>query len=552
MDKSQGPENGANHPQTFDFFGEDERSQELNDFVRGLTELLSGHVGRFPREAALDAVKVLLKHHAAFDSECSDPNETMTIAKLEDMISEMKRGFEEINLKVFAENVGRLEKDGAIIAKKKKEFREKGIRLRVYQKYPATVMTAVGPLKYRRTALRPSFDEDKRLLEENGVRGYVFPLDDALGLSGLPFGMTVEAMLAVAKEATLRESYEDAERFLKETTPVAINDDTVRMVTNLIGSLVRANDARVAAEAWDKFKGGLLAFPEVKKAHTLYLRCGGTMVAARPGKEDAAEERPRKRGREREDDGKGVIWKECEWGLAFSTENVVFRTDGRGHRVTKKEYAASMGSRDEFFKLMLSLALRNGHGSCENTVLISDGSAWIRDMRETCFPDAASILDFHCLSERVRAYAEEIFNHDEIKRAKWADDLTRLFGSGKFEEAVETVKRLPERERAKAKFDLSRYLDDNKNDMDYSSLAKQGYFIGLGAPESGDGIAPSRRVKRGGTRWNVESARAVLSLAAKLESGLWNSGVADPVYVRYAGAPAAAVKQRRPRRSETN
>ncbi|MDR3135112.1 MAG: hypothetical protein LBU69_03345 [Deltaproteobacteria bacterium] len=86
-------------------------------------------------------------------------------------------------------------------------------------------------------ALIPSKPEDKVKLKELGIGGYVYPLDDELGLTNLPFKMTVGAMLEVSKESTRCESYEEAEKILTEKTGVRINDDTMRQVTNTLDRL---------------------------------------------------------------------------------------------------------------------------------------------------------------------------------------------------------------------------------------------------------------------------------------------------------------------------
>jgi hypothetical protein len=50
-------------------------------------------------------------------------------------------------------------------------------------------------------ALVPSKSEGKEKLNSLGISGHVFPLGEALGLSRLPFKMTIAAMLEAAYEA---------------------------------------------------------------------------------------------------------------------------------------------------------------------------------------------------------------------------------------------------------------------------------------------------------------------------------------------------------------
>ena len=63
-------------------------------------------------------------------------------------------------------------------------------------------------------------------------------------------------------------------------------------------------------------------------------------------------------------------------------------------------------------------------------------------------------------------------------------------------------------------------------------LAK-GYFIGSGAIESGNKIVLQKRLKLAGMRWNVPTAQCMLTIRARVESGLWDE-VVDLTMRHYA------------------
>jgi hypothetical protein len=71
----------------------------------------------------------------------------------------------------------------------------------------------------------------QRLSSEEGIKA-VAPLDCYLGISNLPFKMTIGAMLRIAYWAQNQCSYQRAEEALAETLGVFVNDDTVRLVAN--------------------------------------------------------------------------------------------------------------------------------------------------------------------------------------------------------------------------------------------------------------------------------------------------------------------------------
>jgi hypothetical protein len=269
-------------------------------------------------------------------------------------------------------------------------------------------------------SLIPSSQKYADRMKELGISGLVFPLDEALGLNNLPFKMTIGAMLEIAKESSRCESYEEAEKILKEKTSVNINDDTMRHVTNTVGSLVFNNDVKEAESVWDTYKSATFNFSDSKKDHTLYFEVDGAMLPTR------------KEGQT------GTLYRENKLGMAFSTDNIFWWTDKHGdrqHRILKREYTSYIGDSVEFTKLMLALAIRNGYGRYNEIVLISDGATWIRNMKDMIFPDAQQILDFYHLKEHITDYAKKVFNLDETKYLPWSANVCDIFKQSKFKKA---------------------------------------------------------------------------------------------------------------------
>jgi hypothetical protein len=109
----------------------------------------------------------------------------------------------------------------------------------------------------------------------------------------------------------------------------------------------------------------------------------------------------------------GSSWRENKLGIVFSSDNIYTwinrRTGEKQRQILKREYVSYVGGVQEFKKHLLSCALKNGYGEYEKTVMISDGAAWIRNMREELFPDARQILDFYHLCENVNTFAKHAF-----------------------------------------------------------------------------------------------------------------------------------------------
>jgi hypothetical protein len=79
-------------------------------------------------------------------------------------------------------------------------------------------------------------------------------------------------------------------------------------------------------------------------------------------------------------DEQGSSWRENKLGLVFSSADLRKRKDGVTHDILKKEYIPCLGSAENFKKYLLECAVRNGYGRYEQTIPVSDGASWIRNM----------------------------------------------------------------------------------------------------------------------------------------------------------------------------
>ena len=365
----------------------------------------------------------------------------------------------------------------------------------------------------------PSTKADSERLSNLGHTGsYMFPVDDYLGVSMLPFKMTVGTMLTITKEAIRCESFEETQNILKERSGIKINDDTIRMVTNTIGTLVYNNDMTAVRSLFDDYNSGKLTFPEDKKNDTLYLEVDGAMVATRA------------------EDNKGTIYKENKLGMVFSTDHITWWTDKHGvrqHRINKREYTAHIGDCETFTQLMFEMSHRNGYGAYQKTVLISDGATWIRNMKNTYYPDAQQILDFYHLKEHVANYAKILYNYNENNVKQFTDDVMKLFALSHIDEAMLYLRKSYKIALKDILDKLLSYITNNIDNIDYYKYRQAGLFIGSGAIESSNRTVLQRRLKYGAMRWKISSAQSLVTLVAKLRSNLWKEKVVKAVSKHY-------------------
>jgi len=344
----------------------------------------------------------------------------------------------------------------------------------------------------------------QKLKKLEGVKS-IAPLDSLFLLDKLPFKMTLATMLKAAYWAQNQCSYQMAEEIIADILKIFINDDTIRAITNYVGSIVFREDCRKADEAYNSFLEGKLPYPQDKKG-VLYIETDGAAINTRH-KDEA-----------------GSTWRENKLGVVFSSDNIYNWTDKhkeKQHRILKREYVSYIGSCTEFKKHLLSCALKNGYGSYKETVIISDGATWIRNLREEVFPDALQILDYYHLCENVYTFAKHLHNMNEEKYKPWADDICKALKKSQSNKVLNELLPYKDKKPGLCPVNLYGYIENNLCSVDYAQYIKKGYFIGSGAVESGNKIILQRRLKQAGMRWNKESAQSLLTLVSKEESGLW-------------------------------
>jgi hypothetical protein len=441
----------------------------------------------------------------------SNPNNFMNLTQLEEQMTILIQKSKQIAVDLAADQLTKID-EGPIIQKKKEECLENGVKLRIYRKVAKTITTVHGKVDFKRTALLPCADSDGAKLSELGKGVHVYPLDESIGMSELPFKITVSAMLEIAYWVQGSSSYDAAARFLARNSGIKLDAATVRLVANNIGKFVFENDRIEAGKALSLLNSGKLEFPTEKVKGVFYIETDGAMLHTR------------------QKDDRGSSYKENKLGMVFASDGFIRWTNKKNetvYSIGKREYVTFVGEAEEFKLHLFALALRNGYGKYEQTVLISDGATWIRHMKEELFPDAQQILDFFHLSENITDFAKAVFDMDETKYKPWADKVIVLFKASKTEKAIEEINALGKKRIAKSKSDIINYIYNNRNNIDYAKYRKLGYFIGSGAIESANRTVLQERLKRPGMRWNKDNGQFVLSLMSKAKSDMSRKGRAE-------------------------
>lgn len=356
--------------------------------------------------------------------------------------------------------------------------------------------------------LIPEGSDSKEALYNAMCVKSIFPLDDALGISKLPFKMTPALMLRCAYWAQNQCSYQAAEDVIRETYGISINDDTIRLVTNYIGRMVFQEDCRRTDALFNKHTHRYEHFKNCKTG-ILYIEADGAALNTR------------------HKNAEGSTWRENKLGVVYSSDHIHWWKNKKGerqHRIDQKEYVSYVGTASEFSRHLYRCATENGYGCYPQTVILSDGAAWIANMVEEYFPDAQHILDLYHLKENIYDFARNKFAMDESKYIPWAERIAALLESGESQRVLDELN--PDEKYVNC-VNLHHYISVHREHINYPEYREKGYFCGSGAIESGNKIVLQKRLKQAGMRWEPETAQYLLTLKSKYESGRWEKDVVD-------------------------
>lgn len=326
------------------------------------------------------------------------------------------------------------------------------------------------------------------------------PKDEYLEIDKLPFKMTTIAMNRVAFIGQNEISFRAGSEMLNKFLGLEVCESQVRKITEYVGEAVYKSDTEKSNEKYDQIVK--LNITNEQKGDVLYLMVDGAAINTRI------------------EDENGSTWRECKSAIAFTNKDLIKRKDG-SNLILNKECISLIGSSEELKKYLLMIAILKGYETAENTVIISDGATWIRNICKEIFPDAIQILDLYHLKENIYTYAKYLYE-DEKEYTKYAETLINWIEQGKKDKALKKVKK----EKINKKLptgvvNLETYLNNNYEKIDYPKYIEQGYYVGSGAMESANKVLVQRRLKQAGMRWSVEKSQNVVSLRAKVESNRW-------------------------------
>jgi hypothetical protein len=219
-------------------------------------------------------------------------------------------------------------------------------------------------------------------------------------------------------------------------------------------------------------------------------------------------------------------YKEAKVGVIFWSKDHQ-KIKGQRGRIRRREYVATLKSRNEFRNRVSLLYHQIATEKPRNTVVIGDGAHWIWEMAQSQFPGSIEILDFFHLSEYVWAVAKAAYPKSEQKQKDWVRIQQQLLKKSQWQTVIQNSHQLKSNKKnlIEAITDLERYLTNNKSRIDYHSYLKAGLMIGSGVVESSNRRVVTQRLKQAGMHWSKTGAEGVMALRAAYlsNSNRWTS-----------------------------
>lgn len=219
-------------------------------------------------------------------------------------------------------------------------------------------------------------------------------------------------------------------------------------------------------------------------------------------------------------------YKEAKVGVIFWSKDHQ-KIKGQRGRIRRREYIATLKSRNEFRNRVLLLYHQVATPKPKKTVVIGDGAHWIWSMAQEQFPGSIEILDFFHLSEYVWKVAKAAYPQNEQQQKDWVKTQQQLLKKSQWRVVIKNAQNLKRKKQVliEAITDLERYLTNNKSRIDYQSYLKAGLMIGSGVVESSNRRVVTQRLKQAGMHWSKTGAEGVMALRAAYlsNSNRWSS-----------------------------
>jgi hypothetical protein len=242
--------------------------------------------------------------------------------------------------------------------------------------------------------------------------------------------------------------------------------------------------------------------------------------------EDKKRERQAKRDKTRGGRGRRyrLVGREVKNAVLYTADACATESDSR-NCLTDKRYVSHLGHWQTFAQLVWVEILRQRFDQAKTLVILSDGAEWIRSLAAWLPMPVRLILDLFHVKKRVWEVANALHGERTDAARQWAETQCQRVEAGAATDVIAALRFLRPRRKVVKQLvsELSEYLTNNLDRMDYPAYRAEGFRVGSGAVESANYHVTGARLKLQGMRWSEQGAREMAYLRADLFNGRWEA-----------------------------
>jgi len=376
-----------------------------------------------------------------------------------------------------------------------------GHAARYHDRRPKQLLTALGPVRYRRAYYVCPHCE----------KGHS-PRDRELDVEGVSFSPAVRRMMAAVGSES---SFEQGREQLALLAAIEVPAKAVERHAEAIGADIEAVTQSEIRQA-KQLDLPAVAGPAVP---LLYIEMDGTGVPTVKAETQA---------RAGKIEGQPAHTREAKLGCVFTQSGC----DPQGRPLRDPQstsYVGAIETAEEFGLRLYSEAWRRGWSRAQKKVVIGDGALWIWNLAHLHFPGAIEIVDLYHARQHLGELSAKLFGADGEARQGWLARTQELLDSGQIEALVTSLREMQPESAGLHKLILveAEYFERNAERMRYPAFREQGLFVGSGVIEAGCKTVIGNRLKRSGMFWTVRGANAILALRCSRLSGRFEDYWAD-------------------------
>ncbi len=333
-----------------------------------------------------------------------------------------------------------------------------------------------------------------------------FPLDRELGLTRRPWSELAER--GMARLGALIPSYRMGAESYEELVGLSVSAATLEEVTTVAGQRLRDVEGAAALESValptigqrGPVSGSAGEAGSLPEAEHLCISIDGAMVNTTEG------------------------WREAKVvSISEVRERKEATSDGSRVELVKHSYRAGIWEVKEFAPEQWAEAVRRGVERARRVTTVNDGAPWIWNLVLLCYPWALQVVDWWHVVDRLWKVANLAFGQGTEGAGAWVSARKDELWAGRVPALLEALGKLqPGSDGAREEVRLlGDYLRTHAERMRYREFREVGAPVGSGTVESACKNVVGSRMKRGGMRWKVPRAEAVLALRCALLSDRW-------------------------------